>query len=124
MTSTYLGDSGIYHLHVVIVEGLSNEWPVFPAHSKPLYSNIAFALLGYVVEEITGLSYEESVAMYVTKPLRMENTTFEPLSEENMVIPPVPGNAWQTDLRDYNASVFPFFFPSPSATCRVANAAI
>ena len=106
------------------VEGLSNEPPVFPVHSKALYSNVAFVLLGYAVENITGLSYEEAVAMYVTKPLGMENTSFKPLSEANMVIPPVPGNAWQTDLRDYNASVFPIFFPSPSATCRVANAAI
>lgn len=113
VTSTYLADSDIYYLHAVTVEGLSNMRPVFPVHSKALYSNVAFELLGYVVENITGLSYEEAVDKYVTKPLGMENTTFKPLSEESMVISQLPDdlNWWQTDLRGYNPSVSPLFFP-------------
>ena len=97
------------------VEGLSNERPVFPVHSKALYSNVAFVLLGYAVENITGLSYEEAVAKHVTKPLGMENTTFKPSSEASMVIPQLPDdlNWWQTDLHGQNPSVSPLFFPLP-----------
>ena len=125
VTSTYLGDSGIYHLHVVIVEGLSNERPVFPVHSKALYSNIAFALLRYVVEVITGPSYEEAVDKYVTKPLGMENTTLKPLSEASMVISQLPDdlNWWQTYFHGHNPSVSPLSLLSPSVRT-VADASI
>ena len=95
------------------VEGLSNKPPVFPVHSKALYSDVAFVLLGYAVEETTGLPYEEALAMYVTEPLGMENATLKPLPEASMVTPPAPGNAWQIDLRDYNPSVSPLFLPLP-----------
>lgn len=40
------------------------------------YSNLAVSLAAYVVETVSGLSYEEYVATYFFKPMEMENMTF------------------------------------------------
>jgi CubicO group peptidase (beta-lactamase class C family) len=40
------------------------------------YSSWDYALLGYVVEKVTGLSYEEAVAKSLFRPLGMQDTTF------------------------------------------------
>lgn len=86
----------------MIVEGLSNVQAVFPLHSKPAYSNVAFTLLGYVVRKVTRLSFEAAVKKHITMPLGMSRTTFTPISEESMVIAPSPDVLWSLDLGEYN----------------------
>lgn len=95
----------------MIVKGLSDYVPVVPVHSKPVYSNVAFSLLGYVIRNVTGMSYEDAVAKYITKPLGMDSTSFLPLSEKDMVIPPVGAEFfWSLDFMDTN----PFVLSIPS----------
>ncbi|MCP3924197.1 MAG: beta-lactamase family protein [Desulfobacterales bacterium] len=40
------------------------------------YSSWDYALLGYVIEKVTGLPYEEAAAKYLFRPLDMQDTTF------------------------------------------------
>ena len=86
----------------MLVEGLSNSRAIFPLHTKPAYSNIAFALLGYAVSNVTGLSFEDAMKKYFTGPVGMNGTTFAPISEENMVIPALNAG-WADDLGVNNA---------------------
>jgi CubicO group peptidase (beta-lactamase class C family) len=87
---------------VVIVEGMSNVQAVFPLHSKPAYSNIAFTLLGYVVRKVTGLPFEAALKKHITVPLGMDRTTFTPISEESMVVAPNPDVLWSLDFGEHN----------------------
>jgi CubicO group peptidase (beta-lactamase class C family) len=89
------------------VKGVSDTNPIFPLHSKPVYNNIGFSLLGYVIQNVTGLSYEDAVKKYITGPVGMNGTSFLPLSEQDMVIPPVNGDIWAFDFAGYNAYVSP-----------------
>ena len=47
-----------------------------PKENKFQYSDMGFEILGCVVSEISGTSFEEYVALNFLKPLGMENTTF------------------------------------------------
>ncbi len=44
------------------------------------YSNLAFALLGRVVAEVSGVPYERYLEERILRPLRLERTTFEPVA--------------------------------------------
>ena len=46
----------------------------FKPGSATSYSNTGFVLLGYIVEQASGLTYEEALAQYITKPLGLANT--------------------------------------------------
>ncbi|KAF8247616.1 beta-lactamase/transpeptidase-like protein [Wilcoxina mikolae CBS 423.85] len=87
----------------LIVKGLADYVPVVAVHSKPIYSNIAFSLLGYVIRQTTGMTYEKAVAKYITEPLGMDSTSFLPLSVDTMVIPPIDAEPfWNLDFMDSN----------------------
>lgn len=50
--------------------------PEIPAGTKYAYSNIAFSLLGYMIEQVTGTSFRDHVMQSIVKPLGMANTDF------------------------------------------------
>lgn len=58
-----------------IKEKLSTQETLYPASKYYQYSNLALTLLGYVVEEITGESYEDYVKKNILDPLALANTT-------------------------------------------------
>jgi len=41
------------------------------------YSNQGYSLLGYLIEQVSGMKFEDYVAKYVFEPLGMQNSTFE-----------------------------------------------
>ncbi|MDP4262579.1 MAG: serine hydrolase [Bacteroidota bacterium] len=41
------------------------------------YSNSGYCLLGYIIEEVTGKSYEQAVRKYIFTPLRMAHSGFD-----------------------------------------------
>lgn len=43
-----------------------------------IYSNVGYGLLGLCLEKQTGLSLEDFLAKYLTKPLNLHDTTYEP----------------------------------------------
>ena len=61
------------------------EWVpsrVFEPGTTPAYSNYATALAGYVVEQVSQMSFDEYVEKHIFLPLGMENSTFrQPLPE-------------------------------------------
>ena len=61
-----------------LVETLERAEQVLPAGARFHYSNLAFALLGIVVERVSGLAYPDYVRQRLLEPLGLERTTFEP----------------------------------------------
>ncbi len=50
--------------------------PVFEPDSKTEYSNSNYVLLGYLLEEITGLSYGENLKQRITNKVNLQNTYY------------------------------------------------
>jgi len=56
---------------------------VRPAGALITYSNYGAALAGYIVEAVSGMSFEQYVEMYIFGPLNMTHSTFrQPLPED------------------------------------------
>ncbi|KAI1427779.1 beta-lactamase/transpeptidase-like protein [Xylaria sp. FL1777] len=81
------------------LKGMVESYPVAQPAERPVYSNIAFTLLMYAVEEWTGKNYSELLETYVSEPLDLTNTVVSPGDAEKAVIPPVD-NSWGSDYGD------------------------
>lgn len=57
---------------------IANDKPAFSPGSKFSYSNSGFALLGIVIERVSGLSYGEYLRHHVFAPAGMNNTGLDP----------------------------------------------
>lgn len=82
-----------------LLSGLLSSVPIFPPHTRPVYSSISFTLLGYVLEGVTGKTFGEILDTEIIKPLGMENTGLQPKTKISGVIPPVV-NVWGADFQD------------------------
>ncbi|KAL6910108.1 beta-lactamase/transpeptidase-like protein [Trichoderma evansii] len=68
--------------------GLIQRHPVFPPYGTALYSNAAYRILSYVIEAITGKSYEEVLKQDVFGPLGLKHSSsLPPVSSGAGVIP-------------------------------------
>lgn len=55
--------------------------PVYAPFTTPVYSNVGYALLGLVIERVTGLSFAEYLHEAILKPLELNRTSVNgPLS--------------------------------------------
>jgi CubicO group peptidase (beta-lactamase class C family) len=61
-----------------LVETFDRAEQVLPPGARFHYSNLAFALLGIVVERTSGMSYPDYVRDRLLRPLGLERTSFEP----------------------------------------------
>lgn len=82
--------------------GLEDMMPTFPAEASPAYSNVAYMLLAYALEDISGKDWESLLVDNVLEPLGLESTFYTtPNDTSNGVI---PGNAsssgWGNGLGD------------------------
>lgn len=59
-----------------VLDYLNNNHTCFPVGKIKSYSNLGYALLGILIEEVTGLSYTEYVYDSIINPLEMHNTGF------------------------------------------------
>lgn len=57
-----------------IIERLSEQETLYPASTYFQYSNLAMALLGFVVEEVSGMPYDEYVRDLILDPLELDDT--------------------------------------------------
>jgi CubicO group peptidase (beta-lactamase class C family) len=57
-----------------IDDGLGDQETLYPASTYYQYSNLGLTLLGEVVEEISGQSFDEYVAQNILEPLGLSNT--------------------------------------------------
>lgn len=72
------------------------SYPVDQPQGRPVYSNIAFTLLAYAMQEQTGKNYSELLSSLATGPLGMSSTTESPGSDDRAVIPP-GDSSWGSD---------------------------
>ncbi|KEF56126.1 uncharacterized protein A1O9_07707 [Exophiala aquamarina CBS 119918] len=70
--------------------------PVFAPNQRSTYSNIAFELLGLVLANVTGLSYEEYIQTAILEPLNMIGTSFLKPADSVAVLP--KGEQWYWDV--------------------------
>jgi CubicO group peptidase (beta-lactamase class C family) len=61
-----------------LLETLDRAEHVLPPGARFHYSNLAFALLGIVVERVSGMPYREYVEQRLLQPVGLTRTTFEP----------------------------------------------
>ena len=67
---------------------------IFPPGVTPAYSNYGAALAGYIVERVSGKSFNDYVAENIFKPLQMEHSTFaQPLPPD---LKPLMSNGYTT----------------------------
>jgi len=64
-------------------------WGDYPPGTGANYSNFGFILLGYIIERMTGQSFEQYCQDQIFKPLGMKNTSFsmENLDKSNLAAP-------------------------------------
>lgn len=60
---------------VEFLDGVINHPPAYPAYTTPAYSNIAYALLGFAYETITGRSIDDGQLDLYIERLGMTSTT-------------------------------------------------
>jgi CubicO group peptidase (beta-lactamase class C family) len=49
----------------------------FEPGTKKQYSNAGYILLGYIIEQVTGISYYDALRKFIFKPLNMNNSGFD-----------------------------------------------
>lgn len=57
-----------------IIEKINQQETLYPASTYFQYSNLGMSLLGYIIEEVSGVSFETYVTENILKPLRMMDT--------------------------------------------------
>ena len=66
---------------------LLKQHPIYPTAHAPAYSNIAFTLLGYAQEAITGESFNNTISKSIFSVLDMKHSSFEETPLSGGVIP-------------------------------------
>lgn len=57
-------------------DSLRQSKPVFPPQKETSYSNVGFDLLGQVISNVTGTSYEDYITMSIFNPLQLHESSF------------------------------------------------
>ena len=57
-----------------VIDGLSDQKTLYPANKYFQYSNLGLTLLGYVIEEISGVPYNKYISDKILIPLGMSST--------------------------------------------------
>ena len=81
-----------------LVATLDRAEQVLPAGARFHYSNLAYALLGVVVERASGIPYERYVRERLLEPLGLARTTFapQPPAAKGYLVRPYSDGAWDT----------------------------
>jgi CubicO group peptidase (beta-lactamase class C family) len=86
--------------------GVEDAEQVLPAHHAFHYSNLAYGLLGHVVETVTGRDWEDVVRERVLEPLGMSRTGLTPASDRahGYQVDPYRGTTTEEPLFTLNAT--------------------
>jgi len=81
-----------------LLETLHEAEQILPAGARFHYSNLAFALLGIVVERVSGESYTDYVEKHLLRPVGLKRTTFEPdkNAARGYLVKPYVDGVWDT----------------------------
>jgi len=61
-----------------LLDQIYNADLIYPTNSKIVYSDIGFMLLGFIIEEVSGMKLDEFAKKYVFDPLEMIDTCYNP----------------------------------------------
>jgi len=61
--------------------------PIFAPNQKSTYSNVAFDILGLVVENVTGIPYTDYVSSFILTPFGMNQSSFDKPNDSVSVLP-------------------------------------
>jgi CubicO group peptidase (beta-lactamase class C family) len=86
-------------LSIEYFEGFVHHHPVFRPHSTPIYSNTAFRILSYALEEIIGDSFDNIIEECVFKPLVLNHSGMHKPADNSGVIPQ-GDSMWSYDIGD------------------------
>ena len=80
-----------------LVETFDRAEQVLPPGARFHYSNLAFALLGIVVERVSGVPYREYVEQRLLRPLGLARTSFDPQepAATGYLVQPYVDAAWE-----------------------------
>ncbi|KAI9826781.1 MAG: hypothetical protein M1819_007252 [Sarea resinae] len=83
-------------------KGFLDDAPVFAPFYAPAYSNNAYKLLAYALENVTGSTFESLFEDKLVKPLNLTRTSYAKPSNDSWGV--IPGNAttsmWYVDIGD------------------------
>lgn len=84
-------------------QGFTERHPVYAPGTAPIYSNAAYIILSYALENITGIDFPASVQNSLFTPLDLSNRTswFQPSDNSSAIIP--DNSAWSIPLGDETA---------------------
>lgn len=92
---------------VEFFDGILKVHPQAPTSTAPLYSNAAFQILGYALEEITGKSFETVMKEELIKPLNLTRSSYSHPNMNVSVIPDDPTSSqWNADTKSLTPWVF------------------
>jgi len=93
---------------------------IFPPGEMPAYSNYATALAGYIIERVSGLSYDDYVERNIFTPLGMTQATFrQPLPDR---LRPFMSQGYGPGLS--KPEKFEFVVPAPAGSEAASGAAM
>ena len=89
-----------------LITGLESAERVLPPHHAFHYSNLAYAVLGQVVERVTGQGWEDVVRARVLEPLGMTRTGLTPADDRarGYQVAPYAGTATEEPIFPLNAT--------------------
>ena len=91
----------LIHLNLILeadfFNGFTKRHPVYAPFTTPVYSNTAFQILGYVIENVTGQAYEEAVETDIFKPLNLSRTSLKRPGNPSWGVIPVGDSWWDTE---------------------------
>lgn len=66
-----------YPYFTQLVKDIQNEYVAYPPGYITAYSNLAVALLGVVIERVSGQKFNDYITEHIFKPLEMNHSSFE-----------------------------------------------
>ncbi|KAL3426732.1 beta-lactamase [Phlyctema vagabunda] len=86
-------------------DGFPSKHPTFTPFTTPGYSNTAFRLLGYVIENVTSVPYNTYVEEKILRPLNLGDGGIRTSKPDDSVGAVVNGDSfWDIDIMDDNAA--------------------
>ena len=92
----------LYVCHLAFFRGFLDRHPVFAPSTTPIYSNVAFQILAYALENMANnKSFGSILSNKILEPLHMDRTS---ICHPNASVMAIPGNItgtdWDSDLGD------------------------
>ena len=87
-------------------KGFIQRHPVYAPATGAIYSNVAFQLLAYAVENITGKAFPELVEESLFKPLKLTGSSWS-VPKDNLTGVIIDATVWNLDFGDEIPYVLP-----------------